>query len=192
MRDIDRVKVLLQSSELADQRLQLVEYEQRLRSGFLSNQDRNYIRALHAWHIARTGTENAQPDRKDTAADAAEAATIADLRARIVALEGELQRAHRDVQELEELAAARLDRMNDLERRIEQRPDNRPQGTGNDVGPTPPGATPGATDDRFQQVRRRFAQLYHPDNNADDGIEKLIRAEIFKEFWKELEAIEQG
>lgn len=174
MRDIDRVRVLLQSKELADQRLQLIEYEQRLRSGFLSNQDRNYIRALHAWHSARTGTETAKPDAENTTADTAEVATIADLRARIVALEGELQRAHREVQE--------------LERRIERSQDRQDHRADKDIGP----ADASGGDDRFQQARRRFAQMYHPDNNAGDGIEKLIRAEIFKEFWKELEDIERG
>ena len=180
MRDIDRVRVLLQSSELADQRLQLIEYEQRLRSGFLSNQDRNYIRALHAWHIARSGSADAASDSKDAAADAAEATAVADLRAQVVALEGDLQRAQRQVRELEELAEARRTRIDDLKRRLKQAQEGQ--------GPT---NTP-SEDGRFQQVRRKFAQMYHPDNSTGDGIEKLIRSEIFKEFWKELEAIEQG
>ena len=45
---------------------------------------------------------------------------------------------------------------------------------------------------KFAQTKRIFAKLYHP--NALVGLsplEKMVRGELFKEFWKELERIER-
>jgi hypothetical protein len=52
-------------------------------------------------------------------------------------------------------------------------------------------ASPGA-DGKFQAAKRAFARLYHPDNIKADGLDKVIRAEIFKEFWRELESIQKA
>ncbi len=52
-----------------------------------------------------------------------------------------------------------------------------------------PASTP---DDRFAQAKRAFAKLYHPNNANASGMEKIVRAEVFKEFWNELERIERG
>ena len=41
------------------------------------------------------------------------------------------------------------------------------------------------------RVKQAFARLHHPDRVKADGIERLIRTEIFKEFWSELERIER-
>ena len=41
------------------------------------------------------------------------------------------------------------------------------------------------------RVKQAFARLYHPDRVQAHGIERHIRAEIFKEFWSELERIER-
>jgi hypothetical protein len=49
----------------------------------------------------------------------------------------------------------------------------------------------GAPDLKFKQARTAFARLYHPDRMRGDGDEKRIRAELFKEFWEELERIER-
>jgi chromosome segregation ATPase len=49
-----------------------------------------------------------------------------------------------------------------------------------------------AENDKFVQTKRLFARLYHP--NALTGLsplEKMIRGELFKEFWEELERIER-
>lgn len=46
--------------------------------------------------------------------------------------------------------------------------------------------------DMFQDAKRQFARLYHPDSVKVDGIEKLVRGEIFKEFWSILEGIEKS
>lgn len=48
----------------------------------------------------------------------------------------------------------------------------------------------GGTDKRFTDAKRAFARLYHPNSANGAGIEKVVRAEIFKEFWAELERIE--
>jgi len=44
--------------------------------------------------------------------------------------------------------------------------------------------------DKFDQVKKAFARKYHPNNIQSDGIDKLVREEIFKEFWKELQKID--
>jgi hypothetical protein len=45
-------------------------------------------------------------------------------------------------------------------------------------------------DFKFKEVKRRFAKRYHPNNVAASGMEAAIRAEVFKEFWAEFEAVE--
>ena len=66
----------------------------------------------------------------------------------------------------------------------------------NDAGALiPPGvsgaAAPPASEKKFSTAKRRFAQLYHPNNMQHTGIEKLVREQFFKEFWEELEKIER-
>ncbi|WP_119419689.1 hypothetical protein [Desertibaculum subflavum] len=43
---------------------------------------------------------------------------------------------------------------------------------------------------RFEKAKKAFARLYHPDNQRGTTIERAVRTEIFKEFWAELEKIE--
>jgi chromosome segregation ATPase len=45
-------------------------------------------------------------------------------------------------------------------------------------------------DAKFVTAKREFAKLYHPNNSRFSGIEKLVRAELFKEFWEVLERID--
>jgi hypothetical protein len=47
------------------------------------------------------------------------------------------------------------------------------------------------SDLKFKQARTAFARLYHPDGVHGDTDEKRIRAELFKEFWEELERIDR-
>ena len=47
------------------------------------------------------------------------------------------------------------------------------------------------TDFRFKEVKRRFAKRYHPNNVTASGMEAAIRAEVFKEFWAEFQAVEE-
>lgn len=49
----------------------------------------------------------------------------------------------------------------------------------------------GLRGDRFAAVKRAFARLYHPDQRAASRMEAVIRAEVFNEFWPEIEQIER-
>jgi hypothetical protein len=44
--------------------------------------------------------------------------------------------------------------------------------------------------DKFARVKRAFAQKFHPDSVEADGIEKVVKNEIFKEFWEEIRKID--
>ena len=46
-------------------------------------------------------------------------------------------------------------------------------------------------DARFRAAKAAFARLYHPDRTRTEGIERLIREQVFKEFWAEIERIER-
>lgn len=48
-----------------------------------------------------------------------------------------------------------------------------------------------APDLKFKQARTAFARMYHPDGVQGDPDEKRIRAELFKEFWEELDRIDR-
>jgi len=48
-----------------------------------------------------------------------------------------------------------------------------------------------ASDLKFKQARTAFARLYHPDRHHGDADEKRLRADLFKEFWEELERIDR-
>lgn len=43
----------------------------------------------------------------------------------------------------------------------------------------------------FGEVKRSFARLYHPDRTPHVGLERMIREQVFKEFWAEIEKIER-
>jgi len=46
-------------------------------------------------------------------------------------------------------------------------------------------------DIKFEEAKRAFAKLYHPNASASRSpLEAMVRTEIFKEFWAELERIE--
>lgn len=47
------------------------------------------------------------------------------------------------------------------------------------------------SDQKFRGAKRAFARLYHPNGSTAEGLEKVVRAEFFKEFWRELERIER-
>lgn len=46
-------------------------------------------------------------------------------------------------------------------------------------------------DTKFQKIKTKFANMYHPDKIIGSKIEKIIKQEIFKEFWAEIENIEK-
>ena len=47
-------------------------------------------------------------------------------------------------------------------------------------------------DRKFKQVKKMFSKMYHPDSLSGDRFEKLIKQEIFKDFWQIIEGIEKN
>src|SRR5262249_4331512 len=58
---------------------------------------------------------------------------------------------------------------------------NRQQGGGENV-----------SDFRYASLKRYLAKRFHPDHAPGQGIEKLVRNEIFKEIWNEIDRLDQG
>lgn len=56
----------------------------------------------------------------------------------------------------------------------------------------PPPPPPNSTDTKFKRAKNAFSRRYHPNNTNLAGLERLVRAEIFKEFWEDLEQIEKS
>jgi hypothetical protein len=47
-------------------------------------------------------------------------------------------------------------------------------------------------DVRYASLKRFLAKQFHPDYAPGQGIEKIVRNEIFKEIWNEIERLDQG
>lgn len=45
--------------------------------------------------------------------------------------------------------------------------------------------------DRYAVLKRFLARKFHPDHTQSEGFERLMRAEIFKEIWTEIDRIEK-
>jgi len=54
------------------------------------------------------------------------------------------------------------------------------------------GAGHNVTDVRYASLKRYLAKQFHPDYAPGLGIEKIVRNEIFKEIWIEIERLDQG
>ena len=48
------------------------------------------------------------------------------------------------------------------------------------------------TDVRYASLKRYLAKRFHPDHAPGEGVEKIVRNEIFKEIWNEVERLDQG
>jgi hypothetical protein len=48
------------------------------------------------------------------------------------------------------------------------------------------------TDVRYASLKRYLAKQFHPDYAPGQGIEKIVRNEIFKEIWNEVDRLDQG
>ena len=48
------------------------------------------------------------------------------------------------------------------------------------------------TELRYAALKRYLAKRFHPDFAPGEGIEKVVRNEIFKEIWNEIERLDQG
>src|SRR5438874_12036699 len=51
-----------------------------------------------------------------------------------------------------------------------------------------PGGSQKVSDLRYASLKRYLAKRFHPDYAPGEGIEKIVRNEIFKEIWNELSA----
>src|SRR5436189_4892498 len=48
------------------------------------------------------------------------------------------------------------------------------------------------SDLRYASLKRYLAKRFHPDYAPGQGIEKIVRNEIFKEIWNEVDRLDQG
>jgi hypothetical protein len=48
------------------------------------------------------------------------------------------------------------------------------------------------SDLRYASLKRYLAKRFHPDYAPGEGIEKIIRTEVFKEIWNEVDRLDQG
>ena len=48
------------------------------------------------------------------------------------------------------------------------------------------------SDLRYASLKRYLAKRFHPDYAPGEGIEKIVRNEIFKEIWNEVDRLDQG
>src|SRR6266566_4789419 len=48
------------------------------------------------------------------------------------------------------------------------------------------------SDLRYASLKRYLAKRFHPDYAPGQGIEKIVRNEIFKEIWHEIERLDRG
>ena len=54
------------------------------------------------------------------------------------------------------------------------------------------GASEKVADLRYASLKRYLAKQFHPDYAPGRGIEKIVRNEIFKEIWNEIDRIDKG
>jgi hypothetical protein len=54
------------------------------------------------------------------------------------------------------------------------------------------GGRQNVSDLRYASLKRFLAKRFHPDHAPGQGIEKLVRNEIFKEIWNEIDRLDQG
>jgi hypothetical protein len=58
--------------------------------------------------------------------------------------------------------------------------------------PSSNGASQNVSDLRYSSLKRYLAKRFHPDHSPGQGIEKMVRNEIFKEIGNEIERLDQG
>ena len=54
------------------------------------------------------------------------------------------------------------------------------------------GGCQNVSDLRYASLKRYLAKQFHPDYAPGQGIEKLVRNEIFKQIWSEIERLNRG
>ena len=193
----EKVRELLKCERLpSDYVMQLLDYQRRLKGGFLSTEDRNFVDAVYEWY--QQGEEQARraagPVSQGGAEHQALAATLQDrlaesehqlgrARTRIRELEEELAQRIRDHDEATAALQAQLEAAEADVRRYRKHLDAIGAGKTADVE---------QLDQKFREARRTFARLYHPDHVPADDSDRATRAEVFKEFWAELDRIDRG
>ena len=186
LRDIDKVRALLRAKKLpGDYLFQLIDYEKQLKAGYLPTEDRNYIDALYQWYQAESdGGVSAQHE-----ADAGTEGKATALEDRLLQTEQQLRlsRARIDQleQEINDLTTGYEQQIKILRRKLDAAlagiDDVREH---SETAPAP--------DRKFDELRRLFARLFHPDNIEVDGVEREVRIDIFKTFWSEITRIERS
>jgi hypothetical protein len=53
-------------------------------------------------------------------------------------------------------------------------------------------AEPSGSDEKYRALKKFIAREFHPDNVRADGIERLVRTEVFKTIWAHIEEIERA
>jgi hypothetical protein len=54
------------------------------------------------------------------------------------------------------------------------------------------GGCQNVSDLKYASLKRYLAKRFHPDYGTGQGIEKIVRNEIFKEIWNEIDRLDQG
>jgi hypothetical protein len=54
------------------------------------------------------------------------------------------------------------------------------------------GGCQNVSDVRYASLKRYLAKQFHPDYAPGQGIEKIVRNEIFKQIWNEIDRLDQG
>jgi hypothetical protein len=54
------------------------------------------------------------------------------------------------------------------------------------------GGCQNVSDVRYASLKRYLAKQFHPDYAPGQGIEKIVRSEIFKQIWSEIDRLDQG
>ncbi len=54
------------------------------------------------------------------------------------------------------------------------------------------GSCQNVSDVRYASLKRYLAKQFHPDYAPGQGIEKIVRNEIFKEIWNEVDRLDQA
>jgi hypothetical protein len=57
---------------------------------------------------------------------------------------------------------------------------------------TADGASQKVADLRYASLKRYLAKQFHPDHSPGEGIEKIVRNEILKEIWNEVDRLDGG
>lgn len=102
---------------------------------------------------------------------------IHELQNLLIEKEGIIDELYEKLDSLEDLYNERLKNIKVLEERIDK--------MNSTVGHAP------SPDWKFREVKAAFARLYHPDRTTQAGIERLVREQVFKEFWLEIERIDR-